>query len=78
MESIAIWPTPSAFGTSPKNDDEILYMVYGLGRWYTGVRGDGIHVDLLRIISQKIDLSNPLVEEEHIKDAIFVGRSQGY
>ena len=44
--------------------------MYGLDRRYTGVRREGIQVDLLRIIFQKIDLSNPLFEEKHIEDAI--------
>ena len=49
--------------------------MYGLDRRYTGVRVDSIRIDLLRIICQKIDLSNPLLEEKHIENAVHsVGR----
>ena len=47
-------------------------MMYGLDRKYTGVRGDGIRVNLLRIVSQKTNLSNFLFAEKDIEDAIYV------
>jgi len=59
-------PLPS----SPKFDWQILSEVYGLDRRYTGVRVDGIQIDLLGIMCQKIDLSNPLFEEKHIETAV--------
>ena len=57
---------------------KLLMRMYGLDRRYTGVRVDGIRIDLLRIICQKIDLSNPLFEEKDIEDAIQLCRSKGY
>ena len=52
--------------------------LYGPERWYTGVRRDGIRLDLLRIIDQKVDLGNPLFEEKHIEDTIHFCRPNGY
>ncbi len=45
-------------------------LLHGLDRGATGVRSDGIPNALPGIIFQKIDLSNPLLEEKDIEDAI--------
>lgn len=45
---------------------------------YTGVRGDGIQVDLLRIMHPKVDLGNPLSEEKDIEDALDLCGSKSH
>jgi len=54
----------------PPNPTSIGCFLYGLDRWYTGVRTHSIHMTLLRIGLAQVDLSNPLAHEVHIEEAI--------
>jgi hypothetical protein len=66
----SVGPPPSLCDTSPKSVIISLNNLYGRDRWYTGVRGDSIRVNLLRIISPKTNLGNPLFEEKDIEDTL--------
>jgi len=47
-------------------------IMYRLERWYTGVGGDSIRIDLLRFVVAEVDLDEALSEEKDMEDAIDV------
>ena len=70
--------TPSALRAPPPNTTLKSWLMFGPGRWYTGVRRDGIHLGLLRMLSTQVNLGDLLFEEKDLEDTLERGGTQSH